>query len=112
MGKLVVQWTLDKSSRPTSIEALREQLDGIAYVPPCVNTFSFCENTVNHLAIRLPSAEMVRESMDRLSDPAGPVEYPIPQFYADHYNPGFSPILTPLDMLYARIGDYTIAQCR
>jgi hypothetical protein len=112
MGKLVVRWTLEPECRPHSIGELRRQLDGIAEIPDCVKTFAFSEGGLTHLAIRLPAPEMVRESLERLSDPSHPVEYPIPQFYSDHYNPGFAPILTPLDMLYARIGDYTIAQCR
>jgi hypothetical protein len=42
----------------------------------------------------------------------GDGRYPLPQFYSDHYRPGFGPVMTPLDTLLARVGDYTIAQCK
>ena len=47
-----------------------------------------------------------------MTDPLGDGTHPLPQFYADHYRPGFGPVMTPLDTLFARIADYTIAQCR
>ena len=56
--------------------------------------------------------EMIEESLERMTDPMGDGSYPLPQFYADHYRPGFGPVMTPLDTLLARIADYTIAQCR
>jgi hypothetical protein len=112
MGRLVVQWTLQPGSRPNDVAALRSQLRGIAEIPEGITSVGFCENTLGHLAIALPAPETVSESLERLDDPEGPLDYPIPQFYQDHYRPGLAPIVTPLDMLYARIGDSTLAQCR
>ena len=95
----------------TSTE-LKEQLDGIAVVPDRIRTVEFVQSTLDHLVLRLPVREMIEESLERMSDPMGDGRYPLPQFYADHYRPGFGPVMTPLDTLLARVGDYTIAQCR
>ena len=70
------------------------------------------QSTLDHLILRLPVQEMIEESLERMADPMGDGRYPLPQFYADHYSPGFGPVMTPLDILLARVGDYTIAQCR
>jgi hypothetical protein len=112
LGRLVVRWTFEPESRPASIEALRTALRGIAELPGTVRSFSFCEGRPDHLAIRLPAPPVIETAIERFSDPAAPLEYPIPQFYADHFHPGFSPILTPLDMLHARVGDCAFAEVR
>ena len=60
----------------------------------------------------LPAKEIDRGEPRADVRPLGDGRYPLPQFYADHYRPGFGPVMTPLDTLLARVGDYTIAQCR
>ena len=99
------------ATRP-DVDELKEQLDGIATVPDRIKTVEFVQSTLDHLILRLPVKEMIEESLERMSDPIGDGGYPLPQFYADHYRPGFGPVMTPLDTLLARVGDYTIAQCR
>jgi hypothetical protein len=111
LGKLVVLWTLDPASRPRTLAELRDQLRGIAVVPEVVESFGFCESRLGHLAIRLPSRDLLRENVARHDDPYH-LDYPIPQFYADHFRPGIAPVLSPLDMLLARIGDHSLAPCR
>ena len=112
MGRLVAQWAADPATRPETVDDLKEQLDGIAVVPDRIKTIEIVESTLDHLILRLPVKEMIEESLERMSDPMGDGTYPLPQFYADHYHPGFGPVMTPLDTLLARVGDYTIAQCR
>ena len=112
MGRLVAQWATDPATRPGDVAELKEQLDGIAVVPDRIKTVEFVQSTLDHLILRLPVKEMIEESLERMSDPIGDGRYPLPQFYADHYRPGFGPVMTPLDTLLARVGDYTIAQCR
>jgi hypothetical protein len=112
MGRLVAQWAADPATRPETVDELREQLDGIAVVPDRIKTVEIVQSTLDHLILRLPVKEMIEESLERVTDPMGDGTYPLPQFYADHYRPGFGPVLTPLDILLARVGDYTIAQCR
>jgi hypothetical protein len=112
MGRLVAQWSADPDTRPTTVDELKEQLDGIAVVPDRIKTVEIVQSTLDHLVLRLPVKEMIEESLERMSDPMGDGTYPLPQFYADFYRPGFGPVMTPLDTLLARVGDYTIAQCR
>lgn len=112
MGRLVAEWSLNPKSRPADVAELIDQLDGIATVPDRIKHVEFVQSTLDHLILRLPVKEMIEESIDRMSDPMGNGQYPLPQFYADNYRPGFGPVMTSLDTLFARVGDYTIAQCR
>lgn len=112
MGRLIAQWSVDPKTRPGTVAELAEQLDGIAVVPERIKQVHFVQSTLDTLVLRLPVKEMLEESIERMSDPTGGGQYPLPQFYADHYRPGFGPVMTALDTLLARVGDYTIAQCR
>ena len=112
MGRLVAQWTVDEDTRPKDVAELAEQLDGIAVMPERIKHVAFVQGTLDTLVIRLPVREMLEESLETMSDPMGDGRYPLPQFYSDFYRPGFGPVMTPLDTLLARVGDYTIAQCK
>lgn len=112
LGRLVAQWATEPATRPATVAALRLQLDGIAVLPDRIKTIAFEQSSLDHLVFALPATEMVEESLERVTDPLADSTYPLPQFYADHYRPGFGPVMTPLDTLFARIADYTIAQCR
>ncbi len=112
MGRLVHQWVRDPDSRPTDVAGLKRQLDGIAEVPDRIREIEFCQGTLEKLVLRLPVPEMIEESYTNMTDPLVEAAYPFPQFYADVYKPGFGPVMTPLETLLARVGDYTIAQCK
>lgn len=112
MGRMVAQWVLEPETRPTTVDDLRRQLDGIATVPPTIRSFEFGQSTLDHLVLRLPPREVIAEGIERMSDPLADSRYPLPQFYDDHYRPGFGPVMSPLDTLMARVGDQSIAQGR
>lgn len=112
MGRLVAQWSADPATRPTTVQELREQLDGIAVVPDRIKTLEFTQSRVDHLVLPLPPREVIEDAIERMSDPMSDGRYPLPQFYADYCRPGFGPVMTPLDTLLARVGDHAIAQCR
>ena len=112
MGRLVAQWVTEPETQPTSVADLRRQLQGIATVPPTIRSFEFGQSTLDHLVLRLPPREVIEEGIERMTDPMADGRYPLPQFYDDHYRPGFGPVLTPLDTLLARVGDQSIAQGR
>ncbi len=112
MGRLVADWATGKVKHPENVAELVEQLDGIAVVPERIKRVTVVQSTLDHLILRLPVREMIEESERHLSDPMTNGRYPFPQFYEDFYSPGFGPVMTPLETLYARVGDYTIAQCR
>jgi len=112
MGRLVAQWLTEPETRPADVADLRRQLDGIAVVPPSIRSFEFAQSTLDHLVLRLPAREVIEEGIERTTDPMADGHYSLPQFYDDHYRPGFGPVMTPLDTLLARVGDQTIAQGR
>ena len=56
---------------PTTVEELKEQLDGIAVVPDRIKTVEIVQSTLDHLILRLPVKEMIEESLERMSDPMG-----------------------------------------
>lgn len=112
MGRLVHQWVREPETRPADVAELKRQLDGIAEVPDRIKEVEFCQGTLEKLVLRLPVPEMIEESYSNMTDPLIEAAYPFPQFYADVYNPGFGPVMTPLETLLARVGDYTIAQCK
>jgi hypothetical protein len=112
LGRLVAQWATEPATRPATVAELRLQLDGIAVLPDRIKSIAFTQSGLDHLVFALPAKEVVEESLERVTDPLGDGQYPLPQFYADHYRPGFGPVMTALDTLLARVADYTIAQCR
>ena len=112
LGRLIAQWATEPETRPTTVAELRSQLDGIAVIPERIKTVSFSQSALDHLVIALPPEAVVEESLERVTDPMGDGHYPLPQFYADHYRPGFGPVMTPLDTMLARVADHAIAQCR
>ena len=112
MGRIIAQWASDPESRPQGVAEMRRQLRGVATLPDRIKTVEFAQGSLDHLVLRLPVREIIEQSVAEMDDPLGDSRYPLPQFYADHYRPGFGPVLTPLDTLLARVGDTTIAQCR
>ena len=112
LGKLVAEWATGRRAPPRNPAELKEQLRGIAEVPDRIKEVEVVQGTLEKFVIRLPVREMVEQSLEIMEDPMNEGSYPFPQFYADFYSPGFGPVLTPRDILYARVGDYTIAQCR
>ena len=111
-GRLVAQWATEPATRPSTVAELRLQLDGIAVLPDRIKTISFTQSGSDHLDLSLPPREIVEESLERVTDPLADGQDPLPQFYADHYRPGFGLVMTPLDTLLARFADTTLAQGR
>ena len=112
LGRLVVDWTNNASARPANVGELRTQLDGIASVPDTFTGVEFVEGRAEVLVIRLPEAGVTQQTMDHMQSLRLGDRYMLPKFYDDLYHKHFGPVMTPLDTFLARIGDYTIAQCR
>ena len=112
LGRLVAEWATGRREPPRCVATLKEQLRGIAEVPDRITEVEVVQGTLEKLVIRLPVKEMVEQSLEMMEDPMNEGSYPMPQFYADFYNPGFGPVLTPRGILYDRVGDDTIAQDR
>jgi hypothetical protein len=112
MGRLVTEWATGQRSRPETVEDLKRELSGIAEVPARIKKIEFCQEDMETLVIRLPVREIIERAVDEMADPERESRYPFPQFYTDFFHPGFCPVMTPLDILMARLGDHTIEQCR
>jgi hypothetical protein len=111
-GRLVTEWTLGETERPCDIRELRNQLDGIAVVPDSFKEVLFVESASDTLVIRLPERELLAQTREALEAPQVTEGYMLPKFYDDYYHKGFGPVMSPLEMFLARVGDYTIAQCK
>ena len=81
-------------------------------MPDNFKDVKFVDGAVDTLVIRLPEKGVMQETMTSLESPLVSDRYPLPKFYDDIYHRHFGPEMTPLDTFLARMGDYTIAQCR
>ena len=113
MGRKILEWTMDPSTRPTCVDDLRTQLRNIALIPDRIKSVEFVQSSLDHLVLRLPPAEMAKEGEDRAKslDRENSQDYEEPLFYRDRINLDV-PRMSNLEFLYSRIGDYTIAQCK
>jgi len=112
LGRLVVDWTCNEDTRPTSVAALASQLDGIARVPGIYKDVVFVEGRRDVLVIRLPEKERTQATLDEVETLLVSDAYRLPAFYDDIYQRSFGPVMSPLDTFLARMGDYSIVQCR
>lgn len=114
LGRIVADWTQNADSRPSCIDELREQLDGIAKVPDNFGDIQFVEGRADVLVIRLPEKELMAATQRALEGGSSMTQppYKLPKFYDDIYHRHFGPEMTSLDIFLARMGDYTIARCQ
>jgi hypothetical protein len=110
MGRLITAWATGDQQRPQTVEELREQLAGIAVISDKVRDVQFCQGDTRTLVIRLPVRELIETAVSAMLDPQRDSRYPFPNFYSDFYRPGISPVMTPHDILMARIGDHAVSQ--
>lgn len=111
MGRIVTEWATGERARPATVEDLKAQVRGVAIVSDKVRNIEFCQGDSDTLVIRLPVKELIEQAVNSMCDPERDSSYPFPQFYSDFYRPGMCPVMSPLDILMARVGDYTVAQC-
>jgi hypothetical protein len=112
LGRLVADWAASEEARPSTVDELARQLDGIARVPPAVKEVRFVQGDADVLVIRLPVRNLMEKRLRELESPLVGERYQLPKFYDDIYHRHFGPEMTPLDTFLARMGDYTIAQCQ
>lgn len=112
LGRLVVDWTRNEDARPATVAELAAQLDGIAKVPETFKEVRFVEGKSDVLVIRLPERTVTDQTMATVESLLVSEPYMLPKFYDDIYHKHFGPVMSPLDIFLARVGDYTIAQCR
>ena len=111
LGEIVADWATGARPLPTSPRALRQQLAGIAIVGAAVREVVFDRPDPGRLMIRLPDASGVEAACDAFADPWAGARYPLPRFYIEAVDPEAGAVLSPLDVMHARIADHAIAQC-
>jgi len=112
LGRLVADWAMRKDTRPDCVKELASQLDGIAKVPPNIKRVRFVQGEEDELVIRLPEPGLMQRTIHELESPSAVGPYRLPKFYDDIYHVHFGPEMSALDTFLARMGDYTIAQCK
>ncbi|TPE52539.1 hypothetical protein [Amaricoccus solimangrovi] len=110
LGKLMVEWTRDPTSRPTSVAELARQLAGIAVIPRRVKRIAFVQNDEETLYVRLPEEALLGERVEEMMDDCSGRLYRMPYFYRDFFDPGFGPVMSSYETLLARLGDSMAAQ--
>lgn len=110
LGALMIKWAQEPDSRPKTLAEFVTMTQGIVEhpMPDRVKGLQFVQSNLEVLLIRLPAAEMVKESMDRVSTATG--KYPLPAFYEEYFVGGEH--TNQKEMLELRVGDYTMAQCQ
>lgn len=115
LGQIIADWATGARPLPGTAQALRQQLAGVAEVNPAVREVSFERASRDRLVIRLPDASEVEAACDALADPWAGARYPFPRFYVEALdrsdNSARGTVLSPLELLHARIADHAIAQC-
>lgn len=111
LGQIVADWATGARPLPASAAALRQQLAGVAEIAPGVREVSFDRTEPGRLVIRLPDASGVEAACDAFADPWVGAGMPFPRFYAEAMDPGMGAVLSPLEILHARIADHALAQC-
>ena len=110
LGRLVADWAADPASRPSDVEELTAQLRGVATLPDGIRKIRFVEEAEGELTIRLPAVDALDANLAELSDPMRRGGCRMPSFYADQQRPGIGPMLTPVDMFLARLGDMALGK--
>lgn len=106
-GEKVAEWSLNPTMRPKTLDEMKQQTRDILEIPDRIRHLRFIDVDLSEMVIRLPNAQMVEESKERFANDQS--EYPIAPYYRNILEDPDS--VSNTDMLYARIADYTIAQC-
>lgn len=103
LGRKIVEWATTPNLRPRNVHQLKQQLDGVAIFPDRIKHVQFVESTLDTFVFRLPPADMAMESLEWIRDQPDTAEYRLPGFY--------SASISHEEMLFSRIGDYSVSQC-
>ena len=112
-GRLVAKWAmLDELLRPQSIADIKTAVDQNVCIPSRIKYVKWVQPNLETLLVHLPNKEMLVEA-EQLFSGNSKLAYILPQFYTDKLVPAGSDVhISNEDLLYARIGDYSVGQCR
>lgn len=105
-GNLVRKWTMEPKSRPVTFAEFKTATANCLKIPArIVEDPQYPQWTTTNLIIRLPSADLLKQSEDTFAKGQG--AYPLEPFYKDLIDGKMS----NLDGLFCRVADYTKSQC-
>jgi len=109
LGNLFIEWALDKNKRPATLAGFIEAVvdtDIVAPLPKYIDTFGgFVQCQKNELLLRLPPAELVKDTLDSIENGD---DYFLPPFYAKRIG---GELDNNREFFGFRVGDYVIAHC-
>ena len=115
LGKKIIGWAKDASSRPNDLKEFEKQLKGIVKfpLPGWIKGLHFVQGNLEVLLIRLPPAELME---DTLKSARSKEPYPLPKelenFYTAFGKQGLPKTKAAKQaMLEIRTADYTIQCC-
>jgi hypothetical protein len=113
VGRKIVEWTLDKSTRPKSFPEFKEQLEGgLRIVDPKVTGCELVETPDHKIVIRLPPAHLIKEAMAQYSAKGiRPEDYRFPEFLPIDRHKLMTVGVTAEELFYSFVGNYTTAEC-
>lgn len=113
-GRKIVEWTLDPSTRPTTIAAFQKQMEGAMRVkdPSKTTKINFIDTPLDTILIRLPPAIIIQEAKDKYTDPATTVDdFPFPPYYHADTAKIKADGITAEELFFSSVGDYTTTEC-
>lgn len=104
LGKVVCEWAENESKWPTSIGDFKNAVGDTADVPDRFKKLRIVQGDAETLVLRLPEKGPVVAAREDMEARTTGTAYPLPDIY--------NLKLSPIDMFYARIGDYCMSQCK
>ncbi len=114
VGRKIVEWTLDPDTRPHTMDEFCEQLEGALVVKDRTKTskFKLIETPMDTILIRLPPREIIVQAKAKYSDPTLSLDqYEFPPFYKIDMVQQRKSGISPEELFYSMVGDYTTAEC-
>lgn len=110
LGKKMIKWALEPDTRPKTLPEFLLETHGMIEqpIPPWIKGLQFVQSNMEVLLIRLPPADLVQDTIDKIATGTG--KYPFPDFYEDHLVRGLHQ--SQQELFEFRVGDYSIAHCQ
>lgn len=113
MGRKIVEWTLDPKTRPKTLDEFKEQVRGaLNIVSPNITKFELIDTPDDTVTIRLPAAAPLEAAKKEYSSSGATVDnYRFPSYLQVDKEKIKQSKITPEQLFYGSIGDYTTKEC-
>ena len=110
VGKFIVDLALHpEKRRPKNVSQLKSELGGavIFNLVQDDTPVTFIDTPMNEIVIRLPPKAMVEDALKTFIENFNMAKYPIPDYVSNILGGN----ITPQELFFRRIGDYTTSEC-